>query len=36
MLGGKLEGKTPCGLPRHRWENVIKMIPKEVGCEDVH
>jgi hypothetical protein len=25
VLVGKLEGKTPLGRPRHRWEDNIKM-----------
>jgi len=31
-----LEGKTPLGRPRRRWENNIKMDLQEVGegCED--
>ena len=29
---GKPEGKRPPGIPRHRWENNIKMDLQEVGC----
>ena len=29
---GKLEGKSPLGRPRHRWEDNIKMDLQEVGC----
>ena len=28
---GKPEGKTPLGRPRRRWDNNIKMDPREVG-----
>jgi hypothetical protein len=28
---GKHEGKGPLGRPRHRWEDNIKMDPKEIG-----
>jgi hypothetical protein len=30
---GKPEGKTSLGIPRHRWEDNIKMDLQEVGCE---
>ena len=30
---GKLEGKSPFGRPRGRWEDNIKMNLQEVGCE---
>ena len=30
-LVGKHEGKRLVGRPRHRWEDNIKMGPKEVG-----
>jgi hypothetical protein len=29
-LEGKPEGKMPLGIPRHRWENNIKMDVKEI------
>jgi len=29
---GKTEGKVPLGRPNRRWDNVIKMDFKEVGC----
>jgi len=32
VLVGKLEGKTPLGRPRRRWEDNIKMDLQEVGC----
>jgi len=32
VLVGKPEGKRPLGRPRCRWENNIKMNPREVGC----
>ena len=33
FLVGKPEGKRPCGRPRRRWEDNIKMDIQEVGCE---
>jgi len=32
VLMGKPEGKRPLGIPRHRWEDNIKMDIQEVGC----
>jgi len=32
VLVGKPEGKGSLGRPRCRWEDNIKMDPKEVGC----
>jgi len=32
VLVGKPEGKRPLGKPRRRWEDNIKMNPKELGC----
>ena len=36
VLVGKLEGKSPLGRPRRRWEDNIKMDLQEVGrgCGD--
>jgi hypothetical protein len=31
VLVGKPEGKRPLGIPRHRWEDNIKMNLQEVG-----
>jgi len=31
ILVGKPEGKRPLGRPRRRWEDIIKMDPREVG-----
>ena len=31
VLVGKPEGKRPMGIPRHRWEDNIKMDLQEVG-----
>jgi hypothetical protein len=31
ISGGKREGKRPLGIPRHRWEDNIKMNLKEIG-----
>jgi hypothetical protein len=30
---GKPEGKRPMGRPRRRWEDNIKAVVEEVGCE---
>jgi hypothetical protein len=32
VLVGKLEGKSPLGRPRHRWEKNIKMNLQKVEC----
>ena len=32
VLVGKHEGMRPLGRPRHRWEYIIKMDLREVGC----
>jgi len=32
VLVGKPEGKWPLGIPRHRWDDNIKMARQEVGC----
>jgi hypothetical protein len=29
---GKPEGRRPLGAPRLRWEDIIKMNLREVGC----
>jgi hypothetical protein len=31
VLVGKPKGKRPLGRPRRRWENGIKMDPREIG-----
>jgi hypothetical protein len=31
VLLGKPEGKRPLGIPRHRWENNIKLGLQEMG-----
>jgi hypothetical protein len=31
ILVRKLEGKGPCGRPRHRWEDDIRMDVREIG-----
>jgi hypothetical protein len=28
---GKPKGKTSLGIPRHRWEDAIKMYLREIG-----
>jgi hypothetical protein len=30
-FGGASDRKRPCGRPKHRWENNIKMVLEEVG-----
>ena len=32
-FGGKPVGKRPLGIHRRRWEDNIKMVLQEVGCE---
>jgi hypothetical protein len=31
ILVGKSKGKAPLGRLRHRWENNVKMNPRETG-----
>ena len=31
ILVGKPEGKRPLGIPRHRWEDDMKVDLKELG-----
>jgi hypothetical protein len=31
VLMGKPEGRRPLGIPRRRWEDGIKMDPREIG-----
>jgi hypothetical protein len=31
-----LRGKRPLGIPRHRWEDNIRIDLREVGCEGVN
>jgi hypothetical protein len=33
IMVGKLEGKRPLGRPRHRWEDNIRMDPREIGWD---
>jgi hypothetical protein len=35
VLVGEIEGKSPFGRPRRRWENTITMDLQEVGCGGV-
>jgi hypothetical protein len=35
ILVGKSEETTPLSRPRRRWEDIIKLDLKEVGCEDI-
>jgi hypothetical protein len=35
VLVGKPGGKRPLGKPRNRWENNIRMDPREIVCEAV-
>jgi len=32
VLVGKPEGKRPLTIPRHRWQDNIKIDLQEVGC----
>jgi hypothetical protein len=32
---GKPEGKRPLGRTRHRWQDVIKMALREIGCGSI-
>ena len=36
VLVGKPEGKRPPGIPKHRWEDNIKMNLQEVECGGVN
>jgi hypothetical protein len=35
FLVGKLEGQRPLKRSRRRWEDNLKMVPQEVGCDRV-
>jgi hypothetical protein len=35
VLVGNPEGKRPLGRPRHRWEDNIKMVLREMGLGDM-
>jgi hypothetical protein len=35
VLVGKPEGKRPLGRPRYRWEDGVRMDPKETGWRSV-
>jgi hypothetical protein len=35
ILVRKLKSKLPLGRPRHRWVDIVRMDPKEVGWEGV-
>jgi hypothetical protein len=35
ILVGKPEGKTSLGIPRHRWEDNIRMDLREIRWEGV-
>jgi hypothetical protein len=32
---GKSEGKRQLGRPRHRWEDTIRIDPREIGWDGV-
>jgi hypothetical protein len=36
ILIAEPERKRPLGRPRHRWEDNIKMVHKEIGCQDAY
>jgi ribosome biogenesis protein Nip4 len=35
ILVGKSEGKRPLRIPKHRWEDNIRMDLREIGWDDV-
>jgi hypothetical protein len=35
VLVGKPEGRRPLGRPRHRWEDWIRMVLREIGLGGV-
>jgi hypothetical protein len=35
VLVGKPKGKRPLGRPRHRWEDGIRMVLREIGLGGV-
>jgi hypothetical protein len=35
-LVGKPENKRPLGRPRHRWEDNIKLDPREIGIYEAN
>jgi hypothetical protein len=35
VLVGKPEGKRLLGRPRRKWEDGIRMDPREIGWEDI-
>jgi hypothetical protein len=35
FLFGKPEGERPCRRPRHKWEDNIRMVVREIGWEGV-
>jgi hypothetical protein len=35
VLVGKREENRPLGIPRHKWEDNIKIYHQEVGCGDM-
>jgi hypothetical protein len=36
VLVGRPEGKRPLGIPRHRWEDNIKMGLREIGIDEAN
>jgi hypothetical protein len=35
ILVGKPEGKRPLRRPRRRWNDILKLLFKEIGCKGV-
>jgi hypothetical protein len=35
VFDGEAQGKRPLERPRHRWEDGIKMVLREIGWGDV-
>jgi hypothetical protein len=36
VLVGKAKGKRPLGRPTHRWEDNIKMVPRQIAWDVVN
>jgi hypothetical protein len=32
VMAGKPQGKRPLEIPRHRWEDELKIDHREIGC----
>jgi hypothetical protein len=36
VLVGRAQGKRPLGRPRRRWDDNIKMDPREIGIDEAN